>query len=773
MKTFLYILIILVFIATFVFSCETVASSDDEDIVDFIIVLDDSGSMRDSDPEELALDGAKLFIDLLPAGKSNIGVILYGKDAKTIVSITDVVAANKKEIIKNTIEKNISYNNKMTNYGGALDLAVNNLIEAGSKKAAILLFTDGNLEVKKADKEEVENKLDQTIVFCNNKGWPIYTIGLNFDGTVDNHSLEKISLGTDAGNPLITGEPQDLSTFFSEIFKRYYKNIQPLETIEVNSGKAFYNIGIPKMVLETSIVINGVGTETETILKNPNGNTIEFDNEAYSKYEGQTYIVLKLIEPASGNWNLELAGIDSLLKQISIQSINVVDLPAVLKVSSDEIYINQSALLEANLLYKGNEVIDESYYKEVNAVIYVKNGSSNKVKSYPMTFSGTALCSEIVFENTGEYVISANIVTPYFERESNEIKILVKNHSPVIKKELENFDMRIGTDYKLYMSEYFEDPDNNALSYEVEVSDLSILAATLHQDVLYIEAIGEVGKSSVKIIATDSEGEKIQQSFYVSAVNTPPMVEKQMGDTYLIIGEDYTVNLEQYFSDPDGFPFTVYVETDDTKDIIISKCINNVLYIKGVKTGKVNIKLIMTDSSNESIELSGKIIFLTVFGYWWTKFWFVFLLIFVISLLFVFISRRVRGGFKVQLQINGEWLESYDVATGSRYVQNPCLRKSQFTLKPLIDVYSQMSRWFDEKEISESLLEYDITKIRIISPVIGKKVKIKAKNEIHLKFIEHEGKEKKLKSCKLNYNDSVVVVFDEIKETMIKLTYFK
>ena len=773
MKTFFYIFIVLAFIAAFVFSCETVVSSDDEDIVDFIIVLDDSGSMRDSDPEELALDGAKLFIDLLPAGKANIGVILYGRDAKTIVSLTDVVEANKKEMIKNTIAKNISYNNKMTNYSDALDLAVKNLIDAGSKKAAILLFTDGNLEVEEEDEEEVENKLDQTIALCNNKGWPIYTIGLNFDGTVDNLSLEKISLGTDAGNPLITGEPKDLSTYFSEIFKRYYKNIQPLETIEVNSGKAFYNIEIPEMVLETSIVINGIGAETETILKNPNGYAIEFDNEVYLKYEGQTYIVLKLIEPTSGNWNLEITGIDYLFKHISIQSINVVDLPAVLEVSSDEIYINQSALLEVHLLYKGNKVIDESYYEEVNAVIYVKNISTNKVKPYTMTFCETALCSEIVFENTGEYVITANVVTPYFERESNEIKILVKNHTPEIKKELENLDMNIGNDYKLYLAEYFNDPDNNQLSYEAETSDQSILSAIISQDVLHIEAVGKVGQVSVKVIAIDSEGEKIQQSFNVSVANTPPVVEKQMGDKYLIIGKDYTVDLEQYFYDPDGFPFTVFVERDDDKDIIISKCINNILYIRGVKTGKVRIKLIMTDSSNESIELSGEIVVLTEFGYWWRRYWFLLLIVIIVFMLVVFISRRVRGGFKVQIQLNGEWLESYDVATGSRYVQNHYLSKSQFTLKSLIDVYSQLSKWFDGKKISEALLDYDTTKIKIISPIMGKKVKIKAKSEIYLISIGHEGKEKRRKSCELNYNDSVVVVLDEIKKINLKLTYIK
>ncbi|MBT3319643.1 MAG: VWA domain-containing protein [Clostridia bacterium] len=771
MKTVFCVLIALAFLSTFILSFETALSYDEDEPVSFIIVMDDSGSMRGSDPEELALDGAKLFIDLLPAGKANISVILYGRDAVTIVSLTSVDSVSKKEIIKSTLVEEISYRQNMTDYGAALDLAVNNLIEAGSQKAAILLFTDGKLYG--GDVQEVENQLEGAINYCKGMGWPIYTIGLNFDGSVDRVSLEEISLGTDAGDPLITEEPRELSEFFSEIFKRYYKNIQPRETVEVKEGDAFYKIEIPQMVLETSIVINGVSADTVTTLMGPSGVVIEFDNVQYQKFGGKTYNVIKLIEPVSGEWSVQISGLDYSMDAISVQSLNVVDLPVVLEVPLDEIYIGKPALIETYLLYKGEKVTDEDYYNGADATVLVTNAATNEVESYPMTFCGSNLCADIIFEDFGEYIVKANIVTPYFERESGEAQILVTNHATEIKKQFGEVNLKVGAGDQFDLSDYFSDSDNNIVSYEALMSEQSAITAQIRRDVLYLDAGGQAGKVSVIVSAIDSEGEKTDQEFTVVVKNTPTLIEKQIGELLLILGKEYTLKLEQYFSDPDGLPVTIQVEIEDKVNCVVYESTNNMLYIKGVNSGRASISLVMTDSDNESVEISGEVVVKTALVYWLERFWYLIVLLVAVLIIVVLMLRRVRGTIRVQVQIDGNWLESYDVATGSRYVQSPDLGKSKFTLKVLLDVYSPMAKWFDGNEITELLDTFDTSNVAVISPIIGKKVKITAKKDVKLKYVKHGGDEKAANPCYLNSKDSVTIVLDESAGVNIKLTYFR
>ena len=770
MKTGFYILIVLAFLSTFILSFGTALSTSDEEPVSFIIVMDDSGSMRDSDPQELALDGAKLFIDLLPAGKANISVILYGRDAITIVSLTSVESASKKEIIKSTLVKEISYRQTMTDYGAALELAVSNLIDASSQKAAILLFTDGNLELYGGDAGKVENQLEGAIGYCKGMGWPIYTIGLNFDGTVDKASLEEISRGTDAGSPLITKEPRELSEFFSEIFKRYYKNIQPRETVDVKEGNAFYKIEIPQMVLETSIVINGVGPDTATVLMGPSGQVIEFDNVLYQKFRGKAYNVIKLVEPVSGEWSVQISGLDYLTDTISVQSLNFVDLPVVLEVPADEIYIGKPVLIEAYLLYDGEKVVSEDYYNEADATVLVRNAATNEVELYPMTFCGSNLCADITFKDFGDYVVKANIVTDYFERESGGIEIQVVNHATEAKRQFGEVYLGVGVGEQFDLTDYFSDSDNNIISYKVDASGQSVVTAQIRQEVLFIEAEGQAGESRIIVYAIDSEGEEAQQEFSVVVRNTPPVIEKQFGELLLISGREYTLELEPYFSDPDGLPVTIQVEIEDKADCVVYEGANNTLYIKGVSSGRAGIRAVTTDSANDSVEISGEVVVKTAFGYWLERFWYLIVLLAAAAIIAVFMSRRVRGMMKVQVQIGGNWLESYDVATGSRYVQSPDLGKSRFTLKVLLDVYSPMAKWFDEKEVSEVLDTFDTAKVAIVSPILGTKVMIKASKGLFLKCGEGESE---VKLCRLGSGDSVIVVLDKSGGVNVKLTYLR
>ena len=129
------------------------------------------------------------------------------------------------------------------------------------------------------------------------------------------------------------------------------------------------------------------------------------------------------------------------------------------------------------------------------------------------------------------------------------------------------------------MTDYFSDLDINIVSYEALMSDQSVVSAQIKRDILYLEAGGQEGEISVNVSAADSEGEIAELEIYVAVKNTPPVIEKQIGELLVISGREYTLKLEQYFSDPDGLPVTIDVLMEDNENIVISESTNNILHI--------------------------------------------------------------------------------------------------------------------------------------------------------------------------------------------------
>lgn len=69
--------------------------------------MDESGSMRKADKERMAIEGAKLFVDMEKMTNASIGLVEFSNG---IVSsgMLDVSVSKNKSVIKNTLE-NVEY----------------------------------------------------------------------------------------------------------------------------------------------------------------------------------------------------------------------------------------------------------------------------------------------------------------------------------------------------------------------------------------------------------------------------------------------------------------------------------------------------------------------------------------------------------------------------------------------------------------------------------------------------------------------------------------
>ena len=144
---------------------------------DYVIVLDDSSSMANSDYPPTRLDAAKKiatdWIKIVP-DNTNIGYIAFAQDI-----ITDVPITNDQEILKEKIKQTkIDYSKSGTSTDFAIITAVKMLENSPSSNKSILFLTDGASELN-----------EETIAFANKNNIKINIFGI---GNEENINLDDI-----------------------------------------------------------------------------------------------------------------------------------------------------------------------------------------------------------------------------------------------------------------------------------------------------------------------------------------------------------------------------------------------------------------------------------------------------------------------------------------------------------------------------------------------------------------------------------------------------
>lgn len=311
----------------------------DDSTVDFILVLDCSGSMNQSDSNGMSLVAAELFIDLLPEENTRVGVVGFGKldwgDQLTTVAYPltaiDGDTAEKRDAAKAAIEavlatRETSHNDTFTTVGYALEQAEAMLEEAGSQegKAAIILLSDGRLtdiaahsdtyseRVSGYDGEIRHSKtLEGTIEKLKVHNWPVYSMELaadlnsaheghtnNENGICQNYAddtkgvnvqnawlvpsgqyqMQHIAEETGGGDKITVFNNNDIREAFGEIIGRFYDVPTDIMDATIQNGNASVNVSVDEMTAEMNIAILGQGTDSiaSVALTAPDGETTEY-----------------------------------------------------------------------------------------------------------------------------------------------------------------------------------------------------------------------------------------------------------------------------------------------------------------------------------------------------------------------------------------------------------------------------------------------------------------------------------------------------------------
>ena len=142
------------------------------------------------------------------------------------------------------------------------------------------------------------------------------------------------------------------------------------------------------------------------------------------------------------------------------------------------------------------------------------------------------------------------------------LSVMVPNRPPAPARTIPVQTVEVGEEKTLDAASYFTDPDGDPLSYEVEAVDATVVEAAADEGVVFLTAMTR-GETTVTITAADNEGLIATQTFSVTVPNRAPVAEGTVEARMIEVGEEETVDMTPYFSDPDGDALAYEVTTDN------------------------------------------------------------------------------------------------------------------------------------------------------------------------------------------------------------------
>jgi len=187
--------------------------------IDAVLVLDVSLSMQTADPYQISREAMNLFIDMLTEGRDRVGIVSYAGQVEASLDLTKIYGDEEREMLQNFIQ-NLNYAS-WTDHGLGLLEATKIMYENHDpdRQQVIIFFTDGNMNTNPniRSNDAAQDDVNHAIYLVQQQGYPIYTIGLNFDGNLD---IEAITLIAEETGGLVfeTSNANDLPHIIRAIF---------------------------------------------------------------------------------------------------------------------------------------------------------------------------------------------------------------------------------------------------------------------------------------------------------------------------------------------------------------------------------------------------------------------------------------------------------------------------------------------------------------------------------------------------------------------------
>ena len=517
--------------------------------LDLVVVMDASGSMRDSDSKRTAPDAVRMLVNMMPAADSRVGIISFNRqptplttDAKgnaTLIALEDYAGV---ETIRDDVAS-IQYAGA-TGIGNAV-FSATELLNAKSDDEhtkAIILFTDGvndfgnnQLALSECDSNEVSAikwaKDNNCYIYCVGYDYVengVSSMGANGEGLLKLQNISSSTSGKFKAIHNISEIEQLLIEFLADVCDLNYKTIA---TIPGDGKHHECPIAISPSVVEANIRIAG-GAENAIAngkikLFDPSGNEVELRNSGNIRFDTDaTAASIKVIMPKAGDWLLTVEGISGddihvgLLEHFKMNLTSQLSFPD----GNPEgvAYTNDVIGIKTWLTYDGESLAEEAIYDAVTSAeaICVSRADPNDKKTIQLSRDGLSFVGSFTIPEDCFYDITVRLDWDTVYREDT-LTVASSNKPLYLTGQFP--DVRVNTKKTFKISniyQYVADDENDAITASItslsspDTADISIIGNDL------IVTGKKMSSSLVVVTFTDAQGNTVDEVFKVK-VNNP------------------------------------------------------------------------------------------------------------------------------------------------------------------------------------------------------------------------------------------------------------
>lgn len=511
-----------------------------------VFVLDASGSMEDTDPNNLRFDATKLFLGLLANDGNYVGSVVFSTD---IIKTTDINLVNG-TADKNNIESDIESCKVggWTGIGTALDKGVKMLNDKGNKDlpSVMILLSDGKSELGNEDDLKECNELKaKAINNARKNNIKIYTVGLNSDGGADMKELKQISDAT-SGKCEEVKSAADLKNVFAEFYNLIYGTSTTVifEGKVPSNGKINKKFKIPDAgVEELNIIMSSKSSIKNIKLDKPSGEKMSVDDVKKITTASKSFSITKITKPEGGEWTLYAEGKAG--DDVKIEMVYNDCLSIATEYNENDKFVVGDKIQVKGYLYNNDEKAT-SGYEDYKAILHLTkqtsdNEEDNVVTELDMSVDEASYTAEILIDEIGTYSMYMQVVGNGIEKKTDENPIIINvgNSAPVVNKEkIEQHFWVIPfiTDTgDIDISGVVADKEDSKLSYSVESSSFKETSYKLDGETLTMTDFYDLSEGSFTIKATDSNGASAEFEVDVTTTNVGIVTLIVLGIIALIV----------------------------------------------------------------------------------------------------------------------------------------------------------------------------------------------------------------------------------------------
>ena len=290
------------------FAADNVVKEGNENLpFDVRIVIDISGSMKQTDPNNLRIPALNLLLELMPEG-AQAGIWTFGQYVNNLVPVAVVDESWRAQAKKSALQ--ITSRGLRTNLTGALNDAAWGLKADSGFQQSIILLTDGKVDMagkndansEKTNALERQKLMAEVLEKYRKAGANIHTLALS--DFADKNLLQQIALETE-GLYSQAGNAEELMKAFLRAFDRAV----PAEQVPMEDNTFVIDGSINEF---TALIFKSKSSHQQTALLAPEGaRYTELEHpENVRWHKDISFDLITIKQPEAGTWVAE-ADLDS------------------------------------------------------------------------------------------------------------------------------------------------------------------------------------------------------------------------------------------------------------------------------------------------------------------------------------------------------------------------------------------------------------------------------------------------------------------------------